>query len=249
MYCLYLDDSGSTANQDEKYFILAGVCVFEHKIYWLRKYLDELANEIYPENPNIIEFHASEIFSGREEPWKSLKKIERVEIIKKVLKSLEVEQSKTPPVVFACAVHKDSFPKNDPVELAFEDICSRFEMYLNRIYHQSGKKESHRGVIILDKSTKETSLQKLAIDFRQIGTKWRTLNNMAEVPLFVDSKASRLIQLADHIAYAVFRRYQSSDLNYYNCIEGCFDSDGGKIHGLIHKQHYNPNCTCPACLR
>lgn len=218
---------------------MAGVCVFEHKIYWLRKYLDDLAAEIYPDNPNIIEFHASDIFSGKDEPWKSFKKNERIEIIKKVLKSLEVEKSKT--AVFAFAVHKDSFPKSDPVELAFEDICSRFEMFIDRIYHQSGRKESHRGIIILDKSAKETSLQKLAIDFRQIGTKWRTLKNMAEVPLFVDSKASRLIQLADHIAYAVFRRYESRDLNYYNCIEGCFDADGGKIHGLIHKQHNNPN--------
>jgi hypothetical protein len=37
--------------------------------------------------------------------------------------------------------------------------------------------------------------------------------------------------------------------NYYNIIEGRFDSHEGKIHGLSHKQYYKSDCTCPGCLR
>jgi hypothetical protein len=120
-------------------------------------------------------------------------------------------------------------------------------MYLDRIYYT--KRESHRGLIIFDKSSHETSLQGLANDFKREGTRWgTTLTNLQEVPLFVDSRASRMIQLADHVAYAVFRRYESGDLNYFNVIERHFDSEGAKIHGLVHKQYNNENCTCPACL-
>ena len=66
--------------------------------------------------------------------------------------------------------------------------------------------------------------------------------------MFLDSKSSRLIQLADHIVYATFRRYQADDLTYFNVIQDIYDSDGDTIHGLSHKQHYM-RCTCPACLR
>jgi hypothetical protein len=81
----------------------------------------------------------------------------------------------------------------------------------------------HRGLIILDKSTSETTLQNLAVNFREVGTRWGELKNLAEVPLFVDSKATRLVQLADHVAYAVFRRYEAKDANYFDPILSRFD--------------------------
>ena len=107
-------------------------------------------------------------------------------------------------------------------------------MYLNRIYHET--KQSHKGLIVFDKSAYESSLQKLSLEFRQQGTRWRNVKNIREVPFFVDSRASRLIQLADHVAYSVFRRYNAGDLTYFNCIENRFDNHQGIIHGLAHKQ-------------
>lgn len=86
------------------------------------------------------------------------------------------------------------------MEIAFEDLCSRFDIMLRR---QPG---NHRGLIILDESTYETTLQGLARDFRTLGTRWNVIRNIVEVPLFVDSKASRCVQIADHVAYAVYRR-------------------------------------------
>lgn len=245
MYLLYLDDSGSIKNPNEEYFVLGGVCVPERSISWLTSQLDDLATTINASDPSQVEFHASEIFGGRNPPWNQYKKRqERVDILKNTLNTLKAANSDT--VVFACAVHKQSYPKLDPMEIAFEDLCSRFDMYLNRIYHET--KVSHKGLIVFDKSVYESSLQKLTIEFRQLGTRWREVRNIREVPFFVDSKASRLIQLADHVAYSVFRRYNAGDLTYFNCIESRFDNHQGIIHGLAHKQTYNPACTCPACI-
>jgi hypothetical protein len=39
------------------------------------------------------------------------------------------------------------------------------------------------------------------------------------VPLFLDSKASRLIQMADMIAYWIFRYYQSGDARGYQLLQ------------------------------
>jgi len=247
MYILYIDDSGSISNPNEEYFVLGGVCVPERSISWLTRQLDELAGTLDSANPNQIEFHASEIFGGRKPPWNEFRnKSERIGIIKKSLDTLRHANSDT--VAFACAVHKASYPNHDPMKIAFEDLCSRFDMYLNRIYHETTPQYSHKGIIVFDKNAYENSLQSLLIEFRQQGTRWRDVKNIREVPFFVDSKASRLIQLADHIAYSVFRRYNAGDITYFNCIEDRFDNHQGVVHGLSHKQFNNPNCTCPACI-
>lgn len=243
MYLMYLDDSGSAKNTSESHLVLGGIVLHESKTFWINKKMDDLAASIYPSDPSSIEFHASEIFGGRKAPWNGMSKTKRIEVIKAVLDIARQEQKNT--AVFACAVHKESYKNHDPLELAFENLCSRFDLFISRIYHENN--ERHAGLIILDESSHETSLQQLAINFRKVGTKWRVTKNLQEVPLFVDSRASRSIQLADHIAYAVFRRYEAKDLNYYDVIESCFDADEERIHGLIHKTS-SLSCTCPSCL-
>jgi hypothetical protein len=145
---------------------------------------------------------------------------------------------------FACAVRKDCYPQ-DPVQLAFEDLCSRFNIYLGRLQAQGDRQ---RGIIILDESTHETTLQRMAREFRTLGTQWGVIRNLAETPLFVNSRASRLVQLADHVAYRVFRRYNAADARYFDAIASKFDSVDGVAHGLAHKQTNNPSCMCVACM-
>ena len=55
---------------------------------------------------------------------------------------------------------------------------------------------------------------------------------MAEVPSFIDSRASRIIQLADLIAYGMFRHYEKGDSRFFNVFNGKFDRVGSTVHGL-----------------
>ena len=244
MYLLYLDDSGSAQNPNEDYLVLGGVSIFEGRISWLSGELDKLAAKVDPANPEGVEFHASEIWSGRIAPWDNMGRDQRRQVIKDVLAILA--QSHYTTRIFACAVHKPSFPTFDPMELAFEELCSRFDLQLKRFY--AADHNPQKGVIILDESSYETSLQRLAHQFRTLGTRWDVLVNIPEAPLFVDSKASRILQVADHVAYATFRRYESGDTSYLDMILPKFDAEEGKIHGLIHKQTVDRNCMCPACM-
>lgn len=243
MHLLYLDDAGSAANSNEEYFVLAGVSVFEAQTNWFTQELDRIAQSIDPANPSQVEFHASEIFSRRKSPWKEMTREDAQGVIKAVLQVLPRAYESAR--VFACAVHKASYPDRDPVELAFEDLCSRFNIYLNRL-RAAGDRQ--KGLLILDKSTYETTLQKLARDFQTIGTRWNVIRNFADTPFFVDSRTSRLVQLADHVAYSVFRRYNARDTQYFDIFASKFDSENEVIHGLAHKQTIDPNCMCPACL-
>ena len=230
MYLLYLDDSGSPPNPQEDYFVLGGLSVPENSVRWLSGEIESLAEEIDRDNARSIEFHAAEVFGGKSGVWKNMKRDERIQTIKRVLGVLDAASPKSI-AVFACAVHKKSTP-GDPVQTAFEQLSSRFDIYVRRQNAERGERQ--KGMIILDKSSYETSLQTLAAQFREDGTRWgNRLTTLSEVPLFVDSKASRIIQLTDHIAYAVFRRYSAGDLTYFDCIENHFDWSDGVMHGLV----------------
>ena len=243
MHLLYLDDAGSASTASEQYLVLGGVSVFEAQAHWITQQLDTLAENLNPEDPHGVEFHASETFSRRSQPWKRMTKDAARGAIKSVLNVLaEAYESAR---AFACVVHKDSFPNRDPMEVAFEDLCSRFDLYLKRLRAEG---DTQRGLVILDKSSHETTLQQMAVEFRTLGTRWGVIKNLADTPLFVDSRASRCIQLADHVAYAVFRRYQHADAQYFDRIAHKFDAEAGIVHGLVHKELGNPNCMCPACL-
>ena len=129
---------------------------------------------------------------------------------------------------------------------AFEEICNRFNLFLARLWNRKGEK--HRGLVVMDKSHYEETLQGLARRFRDQGTRWGNLRNLAEVPLFVDSAASRLIQIADLLAWAVWRRYEFADTRYFDRIVRRFDTEGGVMHGLVHFKPPAEQCMCPACL-
>jgi hypothetical protein len=104
-------------------------------------------------------------------------------------------------------------------------------MFLGRIYKKH--KDPQRGIAIFDKSTEEITIQRLSHVFINTGHQWgKRLNNFAEVPLFLDSKMSRLIQVADIIAYAIFRHFEYNDSKYFSIIQNCFDADGSSIYGL-----------------
>ena len=245
MPLLYLDDSGSVENPAEEYLVLGGVSILESEVQRVTQKLDHLAETIHPEDPDSVEFHASEIFARRKNSvWRDMKREEVQGIIQSVLRILS--ESRDSVQVFACAVHKKSFPKDDPMKLAFEDLCSRFDFYLKRI---SAEDNRQYGILILDNSSHETILQKMARDFRTLGNQWgKKIRTIVDTPLFVDSRVSRIVQLADHVAYAVFRRYNAHDTKYFDIIASKFDSVGGVVHGLSHKQKYNPKCMCIACI-
>ena len=226
MFLLYSDESGSAKDASQTYFVLAGFCIFERQSYWLSKELDSIAARFNAADPSSVELHGSPMFGGRSF-WRQFPVADRHQAMTDALSLLNSSDRSSR--VFVCVVNKVNASPSDPVELAFEQLVSRFDQYLMRL-HKENKTE--RGIVIFDKSTYETTIQNLATDFRTIGHTWGVVRNLAEVPLFLDSKASRLIQLADLIAYSAFRHYEKGDNRFFSIIEGRIDSAGGAVHGL-----------------
>ena len=242
MHLLYLDDSGSVGNRDDRHVILAGLAIHERRGHWLSKSLNELARDLWPDAPHSLEFRGADIRGGKKH-WRGLGKSQRASAYREALKLI----ADSPPDtlrLFGIAVHKVACSPEDPMEYAFEQMASRFDHFLRRL-HRHGN--TQRGLIILDKSSYETSLQGLAKDFASDGHRWGHLHNIAEVPLFVDSAATRLIQFADLIAHALRRYYEVGDDELFEIIRGRFDAEGGVVHGLMHRKPQAESCGCHYC--
>ncbi|WP_211099257.1 DUF3800 domain-containing protein [Skermanella aerolata] len=90
-------------------------------------------------------------------------------------------------------------------------------------------------------------MQSLAIEFKSAGHRWGFPRNIVDVPFFVDSQATRLIQYADLVSYALWRKFEQGDSEFFEAISSSFDSDGGAVHGLHHLKGRSEACDCPAC--
>lgn len=225
MYLLYTDDSGSISDPNQPFFILAGIAVFERQVHWVEQELNKIASRFNANNHFAIEFHGSPMRSGKE-CWRGISPQDRLQAAKDVL---AVCASNATIKIFASVIDKRKSNGFHIIERSFEQLSSRFDMFLTRKHRKSN---TQRGLMILDKSTSEIQIQSLAREFKYSGHRWGTLNNFADVPLFVDSKATRLIQLADMVCFAIKRHFADGDDVLFDIIKNSFDSEGGVTHGL-----------------
>lgn len=102
--------------------------------------------------------------------------------------------------------------------------------------------------MIFDESNHKKTLHALLEQYRKTGASFGKIGHLAEIPLFTDSRLTRMMQLADFVAYAVFRRYEHGDSSYLDIILPKFQQSGGKLHGLMHLNANRDGCYCPACI-
>ncbi|MPS32187.1 MULTISPECIES: DUF3800 domain-containing protein [unclassified Salinivibrio] len=225
MFLLYADESGTPGGADQEHFVLAGFSVFERSAHWLSLELDKIAAIFNPQDPHAVELHGAPMLAGRGF-WRKFDKELRLKAIKQALSLIDGRKFR----IFASVVRKGAISPNDPVHYTFQQIVTRFDHFLARQHVHFNN--TQRGLILFDKSSKEAPIQALAKAFKLDGHDWGRLRNMAEVPAFIDSEATRLIQLADLIAYALFRYYEKKDGQFFDLIERKFDYFGGVQHGL-----------------
>jgi hypothetical protein len=244
MYILYVDDSGTADDPDERYFVLGAVAVFERGLFHQIKAADDcVASFGLGGDPQDIELHASAMYHGRDGIWRTIRqKPTREAYVQKALTTLHGQAAVR---LFAAIADKAALTPRDPVAWAFEELCNRFNLFLAR--NNDRKDNNQRGLIVMDESKHEKPLQMLARKFRVDGARWGHFRNLAEVPLFVDSKSSRMIQLADLVAWSTFRKYEFKDGRFFDPIIRLFDANAGVIHGLVHYHDRTEECYCPAC--
>ena len=210
--------------------MLGGLALHEEDCYQFTRAVDRILRETLP-RASRLELHASAIWAGREE-WGGIEERVRRGLLDNVYQHLAhwTSPRRTAPVFFACAIDKQSFMHTrDIQQLAHEEVFGRVNSLMRRL-HLSG--ESHRLLVIADNSSYERLLQALVPRWKAQGSRTSTLDSLIEVPLYVDSKASRLVQAADFVAWAVAQAYENNKGKYLTLLRPRFDHFDGVEHGL-----------------
>ena len=245
MYLLYADESGSPS---EGHFTLGGLAVHEQDAYPLARAVDELFSRL-PSLYRTEELHTQQVRQGSGR-WNGLSRERRHELMQEVSDLLVGGPPDSPrrPVLFAVVLHRASFPRYNPYERAYEEFFARCNGMLGRLASQGDR---HRCVVIADQSRLESAIQSAMLEWRERGASTGAaigpLSAYAEVPLFVDSKASRLVQLADFVAHWVYRAYESGDDSVLKTLASGFDQEKEVVHGLVHLVRDYQTCACIAC--
>ena len=234
MHILYTDESEvyPPGASHPQYFILSGVSVYESQTYQLSRKLNDIAARFNPRDAESVELHGSPMFS-RKKLWRNHSQEDRIQAIKDALQVLA--KSNRNNRIFAVVVEKNAVLS--PMAYAFEQLAYLFDDYLEReTRHRS---HAQRGMILFDKSAHEERIQSATTVYWNEGHQRGALKYFAEVPAFIDSKSSRLIQLADMVAYAINRKMAYNDEQFYQIIQSRFYSYEGKTHGLHIKTGVN----------
>jgi len=243
MYLLYLDESGQ---QQGKYFVLAGAAVFERQTYWIADELKKIETRYVPGVAQPVELHASAIRGGKEHPWDGLSKEDRYALLDAVYGVIAEANL----VLFAVAIEREWVApkeKEEEYAFAFESITQRFDGFLKRKFREDSDRQ--RGIIIIAQSEFQTRIETLAQKIiKDGGTRWGELRNLAEIPLFTSAANSRMLQVADFCANAVYGRYEGGHARQFDKIVSKFDQAGGEYCGLAHFSRVYESCSCPACL-
>ncbi len=250
MYILHLDESGLHA--EASHFVLAGLAVFEREIHWFGQDLDALQELYLPDQTEPVHFHASRLRvregATPEPPWDKLTGRQRRELKGRIYDIIRERRG----VLFGCAIQKQWAAARgvDPYERAFEELVSRFDLFMsrqNRAAATVGEGEQ-RGLLVLAESSYRKTLGILARQLQSTGTRWGTsLHNITGTPLFAPAAETRLLQLADFCSNAIYGRYHGGLTGDFDRIAVKFDYDNGVLHGLSHRTT-DANCGCLACF-
>lgn len=266
MYLLFVDESGTHPGPHP--FVLGGVAVHENDAARLQKALDEVVIEglgRIPPNLDEYEVHASELRNAKkpkagstQQPsiWANVSRGVRLDILKSAYERLaefESENPALPIALFSVAVERDFRPEWSPLQRerwAYEVLLGKFDVMLKHIRVQ--QQLPNRGLVIHDRRVvAERDIQSWVASWRETAERIGQLRNLADVPLFGDSRATRLLQAADIVSYASFRLYNQErpDGRHFEQVWSKFHTKDGVVHGAVHftPLYGEGSCTCRPC--
>ncbi len=239
--------------------ILGGIALHERDAWYLQNRLTDAVRRVLPAgcDPADFELHASEMKSpthgNQNRPpsgWAAIPQAVRERVLAeayRVIRTYRPVDHRFPVALFGSVVEGP-----DRERRAYEEILHKFDEMLNRRTRERGERgERETGFVVHDKRAIERDVQRAAQNWREIAGRMGTLTHLADVPVFADSKASRLLQAADLVSWALWRYYglTTPDTRWASGLWSLFDGpDGGVMHGLIHvSPRFRSGCTCPPC--
>ena len=177
-------------------------------------------------------------------PYLHLTLDERRSLLRQVVTTIAAWADAT---LFAECIDKRTFggvaPKTPPFEEAFDQVVTRFHRHLESLTPR------RHGFLVQDRNeTMAVRLTDLMRQFHERGTRWTAqIPLLIETPLFVDSRLTSLVQVADVCAYSLRRYLENDEADLFDTIFPRFHrSPDGRCVGVRHYRGARP-CACRIC--
>ncbi len=245
MNILYLDESGGPNSWNiQKNFVLGGVAVHEGQIYSLTKQMNDLQEKYFPGITVPIEFHISLIKRGKGPHFNQFSEDEREEIIADVFMILE-KQHFPNTLAFATSIDISAVVDQHQVsQSCFEDVCQHFNLFC---YNRHKQGNLTKRMLIIDRGREKQYLQHFS-EFRKSKRVEKYLANIVDIPYFAACSETRMLQLADFVANAVWQYYERGVTREIDKIKHIFYR-GPKYYPVSGLNHITKDtcCNCFAC--
>jgi hypothetical protein len=131
-------------------------------------------------------------------------------------------------------------------EQAFEQLVSRFELFLENTRNRNSGEQNH-GLLIHDNNATTAHKHTLLMQrFHRRGTFWTKVANIIETPLFVDSSLTSMVQIADLCCFALRRYVENREVDLFERVFRIADKNArGVVVGVRH--YTNMQCDCRIC--
>ena len=244
MRILYLDESGGPNSwQVQENFVLGGVAVHEGQIYPLTRELNTLQEKYFPGISIPIEFHAGAIRQGKGPHFKKFSFDTRRKIIDDVYDI--IRECGFPNIIaFATVIDVSAVINfNQVCRDCFEDVCQHFNLYLHDQYKRGFPS---KGLLIIDRGRERQYRQHFG-ELKKSEAVEEYLGNIVDIPYFAACRETRMLQVADFIANAVFRYYESDITDNFDKISSQFFR-GTYRHPVNGLNHITKDESCQCCV-
>ena len=248
MYIGFVDESGTHPNSPVT--VVAGLMIHEEDVWHFQQRLDTFLDRrlrALGQDHTLFELHATELWRGKRE-WAAISGKHRHRILDGAYACLAGYRPVNPDLPLRLlGVALDRTSTAGGKLRAYELTAKKFDDFVKRMSNKSGT--SQRGLLLHDQisGTADRQLQAWISQWRAATSSLGRLSNLVDVPFFSDSKATRALQAADLVAYALYRYYSGSSDRFARHLWTLFDTDQGKMHGLFHQCRDYKSCPCPAC--
>lgn len=180
------------------------------------------------------------------DPYIHLTRDERLEVLRRLA---DLIGSWTDSRIFFEAAEKQPYRgRADPtIEVeSFNQVVSRLQHFLRNRGTNLGRRIF--GLLVQDNNeTVALKLTTLMRGFHARGTSYTLIPDIVETPLFVDSRLTAMVQMADVCAYAVRRFVENNETDLVDLIYSRVDRHGGFLVGGRHYTGPRP-CRCRICV-
>lgn len=213
MKLIYADESGIGG---EPFAVMAGIVVDTQRMHKTKAEWLTLLSELSAKTGRpVAEFHTKDFYPGNG-IWRGMQGPERAEVMDLIGKW--ITERKHDIVVVACDAaeyfkHRDAGSLPAEVASLWRFLATHFLLALQREHQTHDKNKGHSLIIFDEENTEKEAIAQFVLSppswtDTYYGRKKKdvALNQIVDVPYFVDSKHAALVQTADYLAF-VFRKY------------------------------------------